>query len=52
MYVVPCSKDLLNGCKVPMGLVVQPLAVIPREEVCYLLLSVVLPFICVAQVHR
>ncbi len=33
MYSVPCTKDLLNGCKVPLGLVVQPLASIPRDEV-------------------
>lgn len=33
LYTVPCSKDLLNGCKIPMGLVVQPLADIPQNEV-------------------
>lgn len=32
MYTVPCSKDLLNGCRIPMGLVVQPLADVPPRE--------------------
>ncbi len=36
MYSVPCTKDLLNGCKVPLGLVLQPLAAVPTEEVSYL----------------
>ncbi len=33
MYAVPCTKDLLNGCRIPMGLVVQPLATVPAAEV-------------------
>ena len=33
MYSAPCSKDLLSGCRVPMGLVIQPLADIPPQEV-------------------
>ena len=36
MYTVPCSKDLLNTCRVPMGLVIQPLADIPPQEVSFL----------------
>ena len=33
MYTIPCSKDVLNSCKIPMGLVVQPFANIPHNEV-------------------
>lgn len=32
MYTVPCSKDLLNGCRVPLGLITQPLASVPPAE--------------------
>ena len=33
-YTVPCSKDLLNQCRIPLGLVIQPLADVPLNEVC------------------
>jgi len=33
MYTMPCSKDLLNSCKIPMGLVIQPYAQVPKKEV-------------------
>ena len=34
MYTVPCSNDLLNSIRVPMGLIVQPMASVKSEEVC------------------
>ena len=34
-YTVPCSKDLLNQCRIPLGLVIQPLAEVPLNEVMY-----------------
>jgi len=34
MYTVPCSNDLLNGIRVPMGLIIQPMASVKSEEVC------------------
>jgi len=33
MYTVPCSNDLLNNIKVPMGLIVQPMATVKSNEV-------------------
>ena len=33
LYTVPCSKDLLNQCRIPLGLVIQPLAEVPLNEV-------------------
>ena len=33
MYTVPCSKDLLNGCRIPMGFVIQAFANDPQNEV-------------------
>ena len=32
-YTVPCSKDLLNQCRIPLGLVIQPMADVPLSEV-------------------
>jgi protein transport protein SEC24 len=32
LYNVPCSRDLLTSCRIPLGLVVQPLATIPDRE--------------------
>jgi protein transport protein SEC24 len=33
LYNVPATKDLLNSCRIPLGVVVQPLATIPEQEV-------------------
>ena len=33
MYTVPCSKDLLNSCRIPLGLVIQAFAQVPQSEV-------------------
>jgi protein transport protein SEC24 len=32
LYNVPATKDLLNSCRIPLGVVVQPLATIPEQE--------------------
>eukprot|EP00731_Ephydatia_muelleri_P029503 Em0021g26a len=32
MYAIPCTKDMVNSCRIPMGLVIQPLATIPSNE--------------------
>ena len=34
MYTVPCSHDLLNSIKVPLGLIIQPMAAVKSNEVC------------------
>ena len=34
MYTVPCSHDLLNSIKVPLGLIIQPMASVKSNEVC------------------
>lgn len=33
LYTVPCNKDLVNQCKIPLGVVVQPFASVPISEV-------------------
>ena len=33
MYTVPCSHDLLNSIKVPLGLIIQPMASVKSNEV-------------------
>ena len=33
LYTVPCTKDILNQCCVPLGLVIQPFASVPLSEV-------------------
>ena len=35
LYNVPVTKDLLNSCRIPLGLVVQPMATIPDQEVSF-----------------
>ena len=35
LYAVPCNKDLINQCKIPLGVVIQPFASIPISEVHY-----------------
>lgn len=37
LYNVPVTKDLLNSCRIPLGLVVQPMATIPDQEVSFFL---------------
>ncbi|XP_065891062.1 protein transport protein Sec24D-like isoform X2 [Dysidea avara] len=32
MYTVPCSNDLLNNVRVPMGLIIQPMAIVKSNE--------------------
>ena len=34
MYTVPCSNDLLGSVRVPMGLIIQPMATVKSNEVC------------------
>ena len=33
MYTVPCSNDLLGSIKVPLGLIIQPMAAVKSNEV-------------------
>ena len=42
MYTVPCSHDLLNSIKVPLGLVIQPMASVKSNEVCNMFVNAML----------
>jgi protein transport protein SEC24 len=33
LYTVPCTKDLVNQCRIPLGVIIQPLAEVPMTEV-------------------
>ena len=33
LYTVPSTKDLLNQCRIPLGLIIQPFANVPLSEV-------------------
>ena len=33
LYTVPCSKDLISQCRIPLGIVIQPFTTLPLSEV-------------------
>ena len=42
MYNIPCNKDLIQACEIPLATVITPFADVPPTEVDCLLLLLLL----------